>query len=379
MYLADMGAEVIKVEPPRGDDARSWGPPFLGDEAAWFLSANRNKRSICLDLTSETGIGILFRLLADADVFVENLNPAKLGARGLDPQTVTDRFPRLIYCALSGFGLTGPESGRPGYDLIAQARSGLMSVTGAADSTPQRVSTALSDIAAGTVAAYAVAAALYRQQRTGRGDVVDVSLLESDLAFMAPRLASYLAGDAEPQPSGGTDSVLAVYQSFETADQPIVVAVGNDRMWQRFCATAGLDGMGSDERYATNALRRGRRQEIIPAVRERMLTRTSAEWLEALAAAEVPCAPVHYLSRVVTDPQVVERGAIIEIEHPTAGWVQVVRQPWLLESQRDVKPTAPPILGADTVDVLREVGYTTDAIEALLEGGVAWTAPATSS
>src|SRR6476660_7666543 len=194
MYLADMGADVIKVEPPRGDDARGWGPPFLNGEAAWFLSVNRNKRSLCLDIREETGREILFQLLESADVFVENLNPAKLEKHGLSLSGLRARFPHLVICAFSGFGLDGPDAALPGYDLIAQARSGMMSVTGD-DGIPQRVSTALSDVASGTVAAFAIAAALVRQQQTGEGEIVDNALLEADLALMSPRVASFLAGD----------------------------------------------------------------------------------------------------------------------------------------------------------------------------------------
>ena len=374
MYLGDMGADVIKIEPPRrGDDARSWGPPFIGEEAAWFLAVNRNKRSVCLDLRSEQGLAVLHRLLASADVFIENINPTKLSRRGLDPESITARYPRIVYCAVSGFGLNGAERGRPGYDLIAQARSGLMSVTGPAGGAPERVSTALSDIAAGTIAAFAVTAALYRQQRTGQGDVVDVSLLEAALAFMSPRVASYLAGDPEPRPSGGTDSVLSVYQPFEAADRPLVVAVGNDEMWRRFCATVGLDGMAAEPRFATNALRRQHRQEIIAAVRERLKTRSAAEWLDAFGDARIPCAPIQYLSEVMSDPQVVDREAIVELEHPLAGPFHIVRQPWQLASQNGVRPTPAPVLGVDTVPVLCEAGYSEDQIAEMLEGGVVWT------
>src|SRR5919106_4249009 len=272
MYLGDMGADVIKVERPEtGDDARFWGPPFVGEEAAWFLSANRNKRSVCLNISDQEGHGALLRLLDGADVFVENLNPSKLERRGLDPETIRARFPRLIYCALSGFGLDGPDRDRPGYDLIAQARSGLMSVTGARGGTPQRVSTALSDIVAGMVAAFTITSALVRQQRSGEGELIDVALLDADMALMAPRIASFFAGEPEPRPSGGTDSVLAVYQPFETADRPIVIAVGNDKMWVRFCEALGLEDLAEDPGLATNAGRRERRGEAIEKVQERLL------------------------------------------------------------------------------------------------------------
>lgn len=379
MYLGDMGADVVKVERPgTGDDARLWGPPFLGGEAggesAWFLSANRNKRSVCLDLSREEGLDALMRLLDGADVFVENINPAKLEKRGLDPGALRARFPRLIYCALSGFGLDGPDRARPGYDLIAQARSGLMSVTGEKGGTPQRVSTALSDVVAGMVAAFAVAAALVRQRSTGEGELVDVSLLDADLALMAPRVASFLAGEPEPRPSGGTDSVLAVYQPFETADRPIVVAVGNDKMWRRFCETLGLEKLRDDPELAINAGRRERRGEILEQISARLRERPAVHWLERLGEAAVPCQTIQTLSEVVEDPQVTARRAVSEAEHPLAGMVRTVGSPWRLGAggaEREQRPA--PVLGADTVDVLREAGYADGEVDELLKGGAAWT------
>ena len=379
MYLGDMGADVVKVERPEtGDDARVWGPPFVGGkaggESAWFLSANRNKRSVCLDLSTQEGLAALMRLLDGADVFVENINPAKLEKRGLDPGALRERFPRLIYCALSGFGLDGPDRDRPGYDLIAQARSGLMSVTGAKGGTPQRVSTALSDVVAGMVAAFAVAAALVRQKSTGEGELVDVSLLDADLALMAPRVASFLAGEPEPRPSGGTDSVLAVYQPFETADRPMVVAVGNDKMWQRFCDTLGLEKLRGDPELATNAGRRERREEILERVSARLRERPAAHWLDRLAEAAVPCQTVQTLGEVVEDPQVVARHAISETAHPLAGMVRTVGSPWRLGAGgagREHRPA--PVLGADTVEVLREAGYADGEVDELLRSGAAGT------
>lgn len=241
MYLADLGADVVKVERPgRGDDTREWAPPDVNGTAAWFASANRNKRSIVIDLRSEGGKTALLSLLDRADVFLVNLNPGKLASLGLEPETLHERNPALVYCAMSGFGLTGPDWDLPGYDLVAQARSGLMSVTGEPGGTPQRVSTALSDVVSGMAAALAVSAATVRQRQSGEGDVVDVSLLDTDLALMAPRISAYLAGDPEPRPSGGTDSVLAIYQSFATANENIVIAVGNDAIWQRMCTALDL-------------------------------------------------------------------------------------------------------------------------------------------
>jgi crotonobetainyl-CoA:carnitine CoA-transferase CaiB-like acyl-CoA transferase len=374
MLLGDMGADVVKVERPKvGDDSRHWGPPFIEGESAWFLSANRNKRSICLDFSTPEGLDVLMRLVEGASVLVQSLNPSKLERLGLSPRQVTARTPGIIYCAVSGFGLSGPDAHLPGYDLVAQARSGLMSLTGEAGGLPQRVSTALSDVVAGMIASFAICAALREQDRSGRGEVIDVPLLEAPLALIAPRVASYLAGEPEPHPSGATDSVIAVYQSFATADRPIVVAVGNDGMWKRFCGALGLDQLAADEALATNAGRRERRARILPAIAARLAEAPAGRWLERLAKAGVPCSVIQSLSDVVEDPQLVARGAIASVDHPTAGTVRMVGSPWRLGLEGD-RPTylPPPVLGADTIDVLQEAGYAPDEIERLLTDEIAW-------
>lgn len=373
MYLGDMGADVIKIEPVRGDDARGWGPPFLNGEAAWFLSVNRNKRSMCLDIRGEEGREILFKLLESADVFLENLNPSKLEKHGLGLNELCDRFPKLVICAFSGFGLTGPDAPLPGYDLIAQARSGMMSVTGA-DGVPQRVSTALSDVAAGTVAAFAIAAALVRQQRSGHGEIIDVTLLEADLAFMSPRIASFLAGDPEPQPCSGMDSVVAIYQSMRTADRPIVVAIGNDGHWQRSCVALGLDDLAGRADLATNADRRAKRQEVVDAFQGRFEQMSSEEALKLMQSVGVPCAPINSLSEVVADPQVVARKSIVDYQHPVAGVFRGVGTPWRLASDpEDRQARLPaPLRGEHSYDVLSEIGVSDTEIARLAEGGVVW-------
>ncbi len=373
MYLADMGADVIKIEPLRGDDARGWGPPFLNGEAAWFLSVNRNKRSICLDIREEAGRSLLFQLLETADVFLENLVPAKLEKHGLGLSGLHQRFPQLVICAFSGFGLNGPDASLPGYDLIAQARSGLMSVTGA-DGIPQRVSTALSDVAAGTVAAFAIAAALVRQRVTGQGEIVDVALLEADLALMSPRIASFLAGDPEPTPCSGADSVVAIYQSMRTADRTIVIALGNDNHWQRACAAMGLDHLAQREELNTNAGRRAHREEVVDEFQRKFELMPSAHALKLLNDVGVPCAPINFLSEVVSDPQVVARGAIVDYEHPVAGVFRGVSAPWRLASDPDDRQARlpAPLRGQHTREILAEIGLDDEAIGRLTEGRVVW-------
>ncbi len=369
MYLADLGADVVKVERPgTGDDARYWGPPFASGASAWFASANRNKRSIAVDVGTAGGRQVLHRLIDRADVFIENLNPAKLERLGLAPADTLARRPHLVYCAMSGLGLTGPDAHLPGYDLVAQARSGLMSVTGPAGGAPQRVSTALSDIVTGMSAALAVCAAVVRQRTTGVGDLVDVSLLDSDLALMAPRLAAYLAGDPEPAPSGGTDSVLAVYQSFPTADRDVVIAVGNDVLWQRFCAAVGLPGLAVDDRLRDNAGRRAHRDELVATVCGVLRGRPAAHWLDVLQRAGVPAALVQRLSEVVRDPQVVVRQAILPVPG-SGGALHGVRSPFRLGSLPEPRNERFPDLGEHTLEVLAECGFTDEEVGQLLDGG----------
>jgi crotonobetainyl-CoA:carnitine CoA-transferase CaiB-like acyl-CoA transferase len=369
MYLADLGADVIKVERPGvGDEARAWGPPFAEGASAWFASANRNKRSVVVDVRDPRGQAALRRLIGSADVFMENLNPSKLAALGIDYGTISAEYPRVIYCAMSGFGLNGPDHALPGYDLAAQARSGIMSVTGPLGGSPQRVSSALSDVMTGMCAALAVSAAVVRQRERGTGDLIDVSLLDSDLAAMAPRIAAYLAGEAEPAPSGGTDSVLAVYQSFPTADRDLAIAIGNDRMWRRFCDAIGLPDLGAEPGLADNAGRRRHRGRLVETVAGKLACRTAAEWLKLLGEAGIPCSLVQRLSEVVADPQVIGRGSLMPVPG-TDGSLYSLHSPFRLASIPQPRNARFPVLGAHTVEVLAECGFSNDDIESLLLSG----------
>lgn len=377
LYLADLGATIVKIERPgHGDDARHWGPPFRSGWSAWYASANAGKLSVALDYTTRDGRAALDHILGSADAFIHNLNPAKLERVGLDPATVAARHPDLVYCAISGFGLDGPDMGLPGYDLITQARSGLMSVTGDRGGDPQRVSTALTDIVAGLSAALAIAAALLGRQRGGGGTVVDVALLEVGTALMAPRIAAYLAGEPEPAPSGATDSVLSIYQTFDTADRPIAVAIGNDEMWKRLCRVLGLDDLAADPRFATNELRRSSRDEIVATIAKRFAERPAARWLEELGASRIPATPIQSLSEVVLDPQLVARGVLASVQTDDGASLDVVGPPFRVGGRPPARG-AVRSLGADTVDVLRNAGLTDDDVAALVAAGVVTTGSGT--
>jgi crotonobetainyl-CoA:carnitine CoA-transferase CaiB-like acyl-CoA transferase len=296
------------------------------------------------------------------------MNPSKLVGMGIDHQSLHARNPRLVYCAMSGFGLDGPDSDLPGYDLVAQARSGLMSVTGEKGRSPQRVSTALSDIVTGMSAVMAINAALVRQQKTGEGEVIDVALLDSDLALMAPRIAAHVAGEPEPAPSGGTDSVLAVYQPFEACDRTIVVAIGNDAMWARFCAAVGLPDLATQADLSDNAGRRARRQEITELIAARLVERPAHEWLRTLSAADIPVSLVQTLSEVLKDPQVLARQSVLPVPG-TQGDLVSIRSPFRLGSIPEPRNERFPEVGEDTSALLAAAGYSADDVSRLVELG----------
>ncbi|HZN25927.1 MAG TPA: CoA transferase [Burkholderiales bacterium] len=309
MLLADMGAEVVKVERPgAGDDSRAWGPPFLDGESLWFLSVNRNKSSVTLDYSGDAGRHVLHDLVRKADLVIVNLVERVQRKLGVDYGSLSAVRPDLVYVSLTGFGLKGTRKDFPCYDLIAEGYSSVMDLTGEAESPPQKVGTPAADLIAGMDAAYAALAALFDRSRTGRGHHIDISMIDSMTRFMAPRIVPYLGSGEVPKRSGARDSVIAVYQTFDTRDDPITLGLGNDAIWQRFWEAAGRPELGRDPRYAKNAGRRAARAEIVAEIQKVLSTRGRDEWLRIFVEAKVPAGPVNRVDQVAGDPELVSRG-----------------------------------------------------------------------
>ncbi len=356
MLLADLGAEVIKVERPGGgDDARHWGPPFLDGELLWFLSVNRNKQSLALDYSRPEGHALLLELVAKSDVVVLNQLPRLQAKLGTDYATLKRARPDLIYVALTGFGLTGAGADRPCYDLIAQGLSGVMDLTGEAAGPPQKIGTPAADLLAGSDAALATVGALFERQRSGRGHQIDVSLVESMTRFMAPRLTPYLGSGELPRRSGATDSVLAIYQVFATADEPLTLGIGNDAIWRRFCRALGEDALAVDERFATNAGRRAARLELVARIGAILKTRGRAHWLELFAANAIPAGPILRLDQVVADPGLRARGLFYRMTAPDGREVPQVNTGIRLDGVANAPRSAPPRLDQHGRQLLRSL------------------------
>ena len=309
MLLADLGAEVVKVERPRsGDDSRAWGPPFLDGESLWFVSVNRNKQSITLDYSAASGQAVLKALAAKADVVVVNLVARVQKKLGVDYETLSRVRRDLIHVSVTGFGLTGARRDFPCYDLIAEGYSGVMELTGEAESPPQKVGTPAADLIAGMDAAYATVAALFDRLRTGRGHQLDIAMVDSMTRFMSPRIVPYLGSGEVPQRTGAKDSVIAVYQTFETQDRPLTLALGNDAIWKRFWQAVGAPERGEDPRYANNVGRRAARAEIVAAIQRILLTKPRDVWLGLFEQAKVPAGPVYGADEVTRDAELLARG-----------------------------------------------------------------------
>ncbi|MDO8606513.1 MAG: CaiB/BaiF CoA-transferase family protein [Phaeospirillum sp.] len=360
--LADMGAEVIKVERPgEGDDTRSWGPPFLKDkdgndtsESAYFLSTNRGKRSVAIDFTRPEGQALIRKLAAASDVVLENFKVGGLAKYGLDYAGLRQVKPDIIHCSISGFGQDGPYAQRAGYDFLVQGMGGLMSLTGEPQGEPVKVGVALTDIFTGMYAGFAVLAALAHRDRTGQGQHIDLALLDVQVAVLANQAANYLVGGIVPQRLGNAHPNIVPYQAFPTADGHIILAIGNDGQFRRFCDVAGRPELGADPLYATNAERVGNRAQLVPILKELLAARSSADWIKTLEEVGVPCGPINDLAQVFADPQVRHRGMAVSMQHPQAGDVTLVANPIRLSETPVAYDRPPPMLGADTDEVLRQ-------------------------
>lgn len=380
--LADLGADVIKVERPgAGDDTRGWGPPWLSDrtgretsESTYFLSANRGKRSVTIDIARPEGQALVRRLAEGSDVLLENFKVGSLARHGLGYEDLAAVNPRLVYCSISGFGQTGPYRQRAGYDFLVQAMGGLMSITGEPDVAPgggpMKVGVAIADVLTGMYAATAVLAALAARERTGRGQRVDLSLLDVQVATLANQAQAYLVTREAPGRLGNAHPSIVPYQVFATRDGHIVLAVGNDGQFARLCLVAGRPELSSDERFATNAARVRNRGALAPLLAGVLAERRSMEWIAALEEAGVPCGPINDLAQVFDDPQVRHRGMAIDVPHPLSGTVPLVASPIRLSATPIAYRRPPPTLGQHTREVLADLGMDESEIAALRTKGI---------
>lgn len=376
--LADFGADVIKVERPgAGDDTRHWGPPYLKDatgadtaEAAYYLAANRNKRSVTVDIATPEGQRIVRELAAQSDVVLENYKVGQLKKYGLDYESLRAVKPDLVYCSVTGFGQTGPYAHRAGYDFIVQGIGGFMSITGERDSEPgggpQKAGVAIADLATGLYSTIAVLAALAHRDRTGEGQYIDMALLDVQVALLANMNTNFLASGKPPVRWGNAHPNIVPYQTFQTSDGWIIVAVGNDGQFRKFVEAGGRPGLADDERFATNPSRVRHRDTLVPILAEMVKARGKADWIGALEAAGVPCGPINELDEVFDNEQVVARGMQVSLPHPCGADVKLVRNPIRMSATPPDARTAPPLLGAQTEDVLRDMlGYDDARIAAL--------------
>ncbi|MEZ4425815.1 MAG: CoA transferase [Gemmatimonadota bacterium] len=368
--LADLGAEVIKVEPPTGDPARAWGPPFWGNDAALFLTANRGKRSLAVDLKTPEGQEIVAALAAEADVFIQAFRSGVVERLGLGDEALRERHPGLIYVTVSAFGTEGPRKDDPGYDPLMQAYSGLMSMTGHPDAPPARVGASVIDTTTGMWAALGVLAALRERDQTGRGRHVVVSLLDSALALVSYKLTGYLAEGRVPGPMGSAFGSIAPYEAFPTLDGSVMIAAANDGIFQRLCTALDLPELAEDERYRTNPSRVAQREPLVAAVSARTRTLSSAELMQRLGAHAVPFAPIHDIAQVAEDAQVAATGMVRALPHPDIDDYRDVSFPVRFDGERPAATEPPPSRGGSSAEILAELGYDADAVAALLRAGV---------
>ncbi len=348
MVLADLGADVVKVEhPERGDDTRHWGPPFAGGESAYFLSVNRNKRSMGVDLKDPEGLERVRRLAAGADVLIENMRRGTLEKFGLGYEALQELNPDIIYCSITGFG-PGKDRDRPGYDFLIQAQAGIMGITGFPDGEPTKVGVAIADIVCGLYAATAILAALRRREISGEGARIEVPLFEATLGWLANRGQEYLVSGEDKGRMGNAHPTIVPYQTFDASDKPVAVAVGNDTQFARLCKALGREELAKDERYATNPARVANREELVEILQQEFSNRAADEWVEKIREAGVPVGPVNALAEVFSDEHVLSSGILGELNHPAAGVLEMLASPVLIDGERPPIRRPPPTLGQHT-------------------------------
>lgn len=369
MLLGDLGADVIKIERPgTGDQSRGWGPPFVGSESAYFLGANRNKRSVALNYDHPQGAEALRKLISASDIFITNQpSLASLKKRSIDPETLHGENQRLIYCSITGYGFTGPKAGRPGYDILAQAEAGVMSFTGEPDGGPMRYPIAIADMTCGMYAAMGILAALYAREKTGRGQFLDMALLDSQLTWLANVGSSYLNAKASPRRWGNAHPSIVPYEMFRGSDgRCFVVGVGTEALWKKFVTMMGLESsIGTDERFRTNALRTRNRAALIPILQGKFEGQPASTWLAQLAAAEIPAAPINTVEEAVKGAQTQARGMIVQIEHPALGVARSIGNPIKFSETPVSYRLPPPLLGEHTSEILRALGYSVEEVRGM--------------
>ncbi len=359
MILGDLGADVIKVERPgKGDQARGYGPPFVAGESAYFMSLNRNKRSLVLDLTTSSGKEVIQRLLSNADVFLLNMPRQTSWAKyGFDYETVSTINPGIIYAAISGYGHTGPRAGEPGYDVIAQAESGTMSLTGEPGEAPMRFPTPMADMTTGLYATIGILAALQAREKTGRGQLLDLSLLESQVSWLTNLVPAFLLTGKPPDRIGNAHPMLVPYRIYQARDRTLNIGVGTDAIWNRFCRAVELDDLAEDTRFRTNADRVRNRDELEPILNDLFDQRDADEWLEKLRAARIPCGAVNTLPEILSDSHFLERGGLVDMDHPAVGPITMLSNPIHFSETPPVYERHPPLMGEHNEEILRELGY----------------------
>lgn len=364
MILGDLGAEIIKVEAPGGsDDTRKWGPPYKGEESAYYLCANRNKRAITLDIKSEKGQEILLELIAQSDILIQNFKTGTLDKLGLGYEQIKEVNPRLIFCSITGFGQTGPYKDIPGYDYIIQAMSGLMSITGSEDSRPMKVGVPITDIITGLYAAIGILGALHERLQSGKGQSIDISLLDSQLSALVNVASNYLVSGVIPKRFGSQHPNIVPYQTFDTLDGEMVIAIGNDGQFNKLCKLLQLQDMAEDERFSTNSKRVEHKEELLKPLAAKLKQRNTTDWLELFRQQGIPCGPINNMQKVFEDPQIKAREMVIQVKHPKAGDVSLVGSPLKFSRTPVEIKRHPPLVGEHNQEILSELGYKEEEIQ----------------